>query len=227
MPALPAGPARGNGFCRDTFRASTARARGFSRGLRAPGPPVTFCTHKKSLKRRRGHPGPGHLLLAFGQFTLRTPFFAQSVFIHGETSLSLNESLLSDLQQVYQRYFGRLCPAGIGPLKGMHVSYGAYRNIPRAARQKFLRRIDRCETSPRKGWRPKISSPGQRQISHARRQVPPKDIPQPRRYKTTTYGGSQGAGTPPVRAFGYFSHERKVSRGPGAEPPLCHRIEWQ
>ena len=50
----------------------------------------TFPSPKKYPKGRWGDPGPGHPLLAFGQFTLQPPFFIQSDTYKGDTRLPLN-----------------------------------------------------------------------------------------------------------------------------------------
>ena len=50
----------------------------------------TFPSPEKYPKGRWGDPGPGHPLLAFGQFTLQPPFFIQSDTYKGDTRLPLN-----------------------------------------------------------------------------------------------------------------------------------------
>ena len=120
--------------------------------------------------------------------------------------------MASDLQWVYQRYFG------YRPVKGVHVSMGACRNILRQTHQKHLRRTKHHKTASARGGDRRAGLLVRGKNQPARRQALAKDTPQPRRNKINIRG-PQGACLPPVRAFAYFSHEGKVGRGTGAEPP--------
>src|SRR5699024_555527 len=186
---LCAVPAQGAVFSYISFVGSRTHGRG------------TFCSRKKYPKTRRGVPP--------------VPQFyggVQSVFIKFEASLLLNFALTSDLRRVYRRCFG--CRPRRHKLRIPHpAASGRVRSLRCASF--FLGQ--RCAGLPRSGpfgadlvsqrtfnnagGKPKGASPlcvvaGEGYIGE----------------------GPHRKGPAPMRVFGYFLHEQKVTRGPGVKP---------
>ena len=173
------------------------RGEGRIGGYAPPNPAVHFWTPKSEPKNRQNQ-GFGFLFL-IGLYQL------------GKLAAPEFRSF-SNLQSGGQRY------SACRPLKGIHVSMGACRNILRKMRQKHLRRTKHHETASARGGGRRAGLLVRGKNQPARRQALAKDTPQPRRNKINIRG-PQGACLPHVRAFAYFSHEGKEGRGTGAEPP--------
>ena len=186
---LCAVPAQGEVFSYISFVGSRTHGRG------------TFCSRKKYPKTRRGVPP--------------IPQFyggVQSASIKFGTFLPLNYVFTSDLWRVYRRCFG--CrprrhklriphPAASGRLRSLRCAsffLGNSAGLPRSG--PFGADLVSHRTFNNAGGIPKGASPlcvvvGEGYIGE----------------------GPHQKGPAPMRPFGYFSGEGKVSRGSGAEPP--------
>ena len=187
---LCAVPAQGAVFSYISFVGSRTHGRG------------TFCSRKKYPKTRRGVPP--------------VPQFyggVQSVFIKFGASLPLNYVFTSDLRRVYRRCFG--CRPRRHKLRIPHpAASGRLRSLRCASF--FLGK--RCAGLPRSG------PFGADLVSHRTFNnaggIPKGASP----FVSSRKRGSRGRNpiervSPPVRVFGYFLHEQKVTRGPGVKPP--------
>ena len=183
-------PAQGAVFSYISFVGSRTHGRG------------TFCSRKKYPKTRRGVPP--------------VPQFyggVQSVFIKFGASLPLNFALTSDLRRVYRRCFG--CrprrhklriphPAASGRVRSLRCASfflgkrcaGLPRSGPFGADLVSHRTFNNAGGNP-KGASPLCVVAGEGYIGE----------------------GPHRKGPAPMRVFGYFLHEQKVTRGPGVKPP--------
>ena len=171
----------------------------------------TFPSPEKYPKGRWGDPGPGHPLLAFGQFTLQPPFFIQSDTYKGDTRLPLN----------FCRACGHLVTGAVGyalrltalGLKVASCFADGSRSVSRRRRKHDI------ET--------KIRLPLQKAVRRSPTRSPPQ-IGCPK--ESGRFCGcaasspeasdweNRGPGCP-RRRFGYFAAEGKVTRAYGAEYP--------